>query len=152
LLTPTANFIHSEKKQFNCEALRRRQDNHALRIQHQLLKAMIMKLKVMSIFVGAFCMAGAHADMRAGQFMGEVELATPVAESKETVIKGITWKCTANTCSAHAENWPGLDSFMKQCRIVAADLGPLTKFRARGRAASSSELKTCNRNAARSAG
>jgi hypothetical protein len=109
---------------------------------------MNMKLKVMSMVISLLLSAtAAHADMHHGKFHGEAQLATAVAQPSEATIKGITWHCESSRCTASAEDWPGLDSFVKQCRVVAADLGPLTSFRSGGRVASKSELNTCNQSA-----
>src|SRR5688572_22532467 len=99
-----------------------------------------MKLKVISIvLVSLLAATAAHADMRRGKFVGEAELAAAVAQPKDTVVKGITWHCEGTRCSATANDWPGLDNFTKQCRTVAKELGPLTKFRSGGRIATKSE-------------
>jgi hypothetical protein len=107
-----------------------------------------MKLKVASIIVISLLAAtSAHADMRRGKFKGEAELAAAIAQPKDTVIKGITWHCEGSSCSAAANDWPGLDNFTKQCRIVAKELGQLTKFRSGGRIATKAELSNCNASA-----
>ena len=104
-----------------------------------------MKLKVMSMIFSALMILGvAHADSHRNDFNGEAVLATAVSQPSETSIKGIMWRCEATNCSATAPDWPGLDSFAKQCKTVARELGTLTKFRSRGRVATKQELGSCN--------
>ena len=104
-----------------------------------------MKLTVMSVIFSALLMStAAHADMRRGKFVGEAVLATAVAQPSEFTTKGVKWNCEGTRCTAVAADWPGLDSFVKQCRIVAAELGTLTQFRAGGRIASKDEVSNCN--------
>ena len=113
-----------------------------------LPKAMIMKLKAASvIFVALVAATAAQADMRRGKFKGEAELAAAVAQPQDTVVKGITWHCEGQICTALADDWPGLDTFTKQCRTVAKELRPLKKFRAGGRMATKGELSNCNASA-----
>lgn len=106
-----------------------------------------MKLKVVFIVLSSLLTATAvHADVRRG-FKGEAQLAAAVAKPKDAVIKGITWHCEGSRCSAASDDRRGLDNFMKQCRIVAKELGQLTKFRSGGRIATKGELSNCNATA-----
>jgi hypothetical protein len=91
--------------------------------------------------------SAAHADMRRGNYRGSATLATPVAQKTDVTIKGIVWKCEGSLCLAEASDWPGMDKFTKQCRIIAGELGDLTAFHSAGRNATKNELSRCNASA-----
>ncbi|HTE40098.1 MAG TPA: hypothetical protein VK629_04665 [Steroidobacteraceae bacterium] len=104
-----------------------------------------MKLAMMSAVLGVLLVTtAAHADLRKAKFRGTVTLATPVAQKKDVTIKGIVWQCEGSQCVAEADQWPGLDKFARQCKIVAGELGDLTAFHSSGRNATKSELSRCN--------
>ncbi len=52
------------------------------------------------------------------------------------------------TCVGVADKKAGLDSLMKECRKVAAAIGPMTSYRTRGLQMSKGSLGVCNRAAA----
>ena len=103
-----------------------------------------MKYRALALIAALpFVWSAAGADVK--KFYGEVKLATPVAQASETTIKGINWKCEGDRCTASSSQWKGLDSFIKQCRIVSESLGPLVAFHASGRNADAGEIVTCNK-------
>jgi hypothetical protein len=105
-----------------------------------------MRPAIFSIVLGAsMIVAIASAQAAGNKFSGEAILATPVSQPGEKVIKGITWHCEATRCTAVAKQWPGLDSFIKQCRTVASAIGELVAYRNGSRIADRGELATCNR-------
>jgi hypothetical protein len=78
-------------------------------------------------------------------FSGEATLVNARAASSELVVEGVTWRCESDKCIGRAERRSTLNSFIKDCRKVAAVVGPLASFAARGRVATQGEIKTCNR-------
>ena len=62
-------------------------------------------------------------------------------------VDGVTWHCEGDKCVGKAERRNSLDSYMKECRKVAASLGKLTRFYSRGREMNRSDLENCNRAA-----
>lgn len=80
-------------------------------------------------------------------FRGEAKLAAAVAAAKDVTIDGVAWHCEGDTCVGEAKNRATLDSQMKECRKVAAELGALSGYRSRGRDMSSSSVEQCNKAA-----
>jgi hypothetical protein len=86
----------------------------------------------------------------AKKFSGEIVLATAVSQPSQKTIKGVTWNCEGTRCTAAPQYWSGLDSFIKQCRVVATEMGPLVSFRSGSRVTDSGDIATCNRLAQKS--
>jgi len=96
---------------------------------------------------------GASAIVPAAQaapsaYQAEATLATAVASATDKEVDGVTWHCEGDKCVGKAERRNSLDSYMKECRKVAAGLGKLTRFYSRGREMSAPDLENCNRAAA----
>lgn len=89
--------------------------------------------------------AGAAAS---GPFQAEATLATAVPSATDKDVDGVSWHCEGDKCVGKAERRNSLDSYMKECRKVAAALGKLTRYSSRGREMSASDLANCNRAAA----
>jgi hypothetical protein len=81
----------------------------------------------------------------AGPYQAEATLATAVQSATDKDVDGVTWHCEADKCVGKAERRNSLDSYMKECRKVAAGLGKLTRFYSRGREMSPRDLENCNR-------
>ena len=81
-------------------------------------------------------------------YQAEATLATAVQSAADKDVDGVTWHCEGDKCTGKAERRSSLDSYMKECRKVAAALGKLTRFYSRGREMNRSELENCNRAAA----
>ena len=69
------------------------------------------------------------------------------ALAKHKDVDGVKWQCEGDKCVGKAERRASLDSYMKECRKVAAGLGKLTRFYSRGREMSQRDLDNCNRAA-----
>jgi hypothetical protein len=80
-------------------------------------------------------------------FRGEAKLAAAVAAAKDVTVDGVNWHCEGDTCVGEAKNRSTLDSQMKECRKVAAELGTLASYRSRGRDMSSGSVEQCNKAA-----
>jgi hypothetical protein len=96
---------------------------------------------VMGLGTSAIVPAAAAAN---GPYRAEATLATPVQSATEKEVDGVTWRCEGDKCIGKAEKRASLDSYMKECRKVAAGLGKLTRFYSRGREMHGSDLKNCN--------
>ena len=83
-----------------------------------------------------------------GSYHAQATLATAVQSPTEKQVDDVTWRCEGDRCTGTADRHSSLDSYMKECRKVAAGLGKLTRFYSRGREMSASDLKNCNRDAA----
>lgn len=91
------------------------------------------------------CGVAASASAAPKPFRGEAKLATAVASPSETKIGVVTWKCEADKCVGHADNYSSLDSFLRECRKVSAALGELSSYSSRGREMTGGDLAACNR-------
>ena len=94
----------------------------------------------MGLAVSALAPA-ASAASSAGPYYAEASLAT------DREVDGVKWTCEGDKCVGKAERRSSLDSYMKECRKVAANLGKLTRFFSRGREMSARDLDNCNRAA-----
>jgi hypothetical protein len=106
-------------------------------------KFAMLKLSIvcaMGLGTSAIVPAAAAADAS----RAEATLATPVQSATEKDVDGVTWRCEHDKCFGKAEKRASLDSYMKECRKVAAGLGKLTRFYSRGREMHGSDLKNCN--------
>lgn len=83
----------------------------------------------------------------ASPFRGEARLLTPVSAPSQTQIGAAQWACDADTCKGSADRTSAVQSMMKECRAVAAALGPLASYRSRGREFSPGNLAVCNKAA-----
>lgn len=81
-------------------------------------------------------------------FQGTAKLATPVSAPTSAIVEGVEWRCEGDTCRGSGERRAKLDSFMKECRKVAAAVGPLTAYTSRGHSLTDRNVATCNRLAA----
>src|SRR5581483_9120794 len=90
---------------------------------------------------GAFLMA-AQADA-ATVFRSEAKLASPAVQPVSATISGATWHCDAAACVGE-RSLPTLDSPMRECRKVAAQLGVLASFKSDGQTFDAGDLKACN--------
>ena len=80
-------------------------------------------------------------------YRAEATLATPVQAATEKDVDGVTWRCEGDKCFGKADKRASLDSYMKECRKVAAALGRVASFSSRGKELSKRDLDTCNRSA-----
>lgn len=89
----------------------------------------------------------AAAAAAAGPYHAEATLATAVQAATDKDVDGVKWSCEGDKCVGRADRRSSLDSYMKECRKVAANLGKLTRFFSRGREMSARDLDNCNRAA-----
>lgn len=108
-----------------------------------------MQIKLFPAGLVACAVLAAGPAFAAG-FRAEARLATPLASASATVVDGVDWTCDRDACVGVAEKKPGLDSLMKECRKVAAAVGPLASYTSRGRTLSAGNVSVCNRLAAQS--
>ncbi|MBI1196440.1 MAG: hypothetical protein GC203_01100 [Phenylobacterium sp.] len=97
----------------------------------------------MAVFV-----SGAALAQTAG-YRGEATLATPGAAPREAVIAGVTWRCDGDECAGSAVRKGNLDGLVRECRKVAAVVGPISRYKSGPRELSDSQLRACNRGAQR---
>jgi hypothetical protein len=110
-------------------------------------KFAMLKLSIVcAVGLGTSAIAPAAAAAN-GPYRAEATLATPVQSATEKEVDGVTWRCEGHKCFGKAEKRASLDSYMKECRKVAAGLGKLTRFYSRGREMHGSDLKNCNSDA-----
>jgi hypothetical protein len=103
-----------------------------------------MQTKLFATAVFSLGILGAGAASSAETARGQAKLATPVASATTTTVNNVDWRCEGDACVGVSSSPPGLDGFMKECRKVAAALGPLTAYSSRGRVMSDNEVKNCS--------
>ena len=108
-------------------------------------------LKLAAVCVAASCsgavIPAASAASATGAYQAEATLAAAVPSATDKDVDGVNWHCEGDKCVGKAERHASLDSYMKECRKVAAALGKLTRFYSRGREMSQRDLDNCNRAA-----
>lgn len=109
----------------------------------------MQKFRVAGAFLVSAMLAGGAAFADApGEFRGAVKLADPLSAPQEVRISGVTWRCAADGCVGAAHRYTTLDSVQRECRQVAAALGPVTAYASRGVRLWRSQITACNRAAA----
>ena len=84
---------------------------------------------------------------RAAEYQAEASLERAVPATTDTEIDGINWHCTGAKCIGTPVGRRSPGSRMDECRKVAAALGRLAGFTARGKELSKRDLDACNRGA-----
>jgi len=97
---------------------------------------------VMAAFAGGTALAGPSAPYR-----GEATLAAGATASRTETIAGATWTCDGAACVGVAPRKANLDAPVRECKKVAAVLGPVTAYRSGARELSESQLRACNKGA-----
>jgi hypothetical protein len=111
-------------------------------------KLATLKLSVIcAVGLGASGVVPTAGAASAGPYQAEATLATAVPSATDKDVDGVSWRCEGDKCVGKAERRNSLDSYMKECRKVAAALGKLTRFYSRGREMSQRDLDNCNRAA-----
>ncbi|MDB5477284.1 MAG: hypothetical protein JWP49_2795 [Phenylobacterium sp.] len=105
--------------------------------------AMALSAASLSFASGAFAQAA---------FQGQAKLAQPVAAPTTATVNGVTWSCAADACTGEAAHYSSLDNPVRECKRVAAALGQLAAYSARGREVTGGSLKVCNSEASAKAG
>jgi hypothetical protein len=101
--------------------------------------------------------AAAGALLLAGQanaatvFRSEAKLATPAAQPLAATISGAAWRCEGDACVGERSQ-PTLDTPMRECRKVAAQMGALAAYTSDGQKFDAGDLKACNVAAKASSG
>jgi hypothetical protein len=85
-------------------------------------------------------------------FRGQAKLAQAVAAPTTTAVNGVTWICAGDVCTGEAARYSSLDNPVRECKRVAAALGQLTAYAARGREVTGGSLKVCNSEVSAKAG
>jgi hypothetical protein len=112
----------------------------------------MQKLSLISALAAAGALAASAAAAAPAGYYGEATLAAAASAPKEAVVNGVAWKCEADKCVGQAARYTSLDSPIRECRKVAAELGPVTSYAAQGRVLSAGAVKVCNANALAHAG
>ncbi len=76
-------------------------------------------------------------------YYAEAKLAAPAAAPITATVSDVSWKCDGDACVGEAIRAP-LDNPMRECRKVAAAVGPLSAFTTRGMKMDAGDLKSCN--------
>lgn len=95
----------------------------------------------------AIAAAGSALAQGPAAYSGRATLATPASTPVTATISGVSWSCNGADCVGAADRYATLDSVMKECRKVAAAVGPLAGFSTRGRNFSAGNLAICNKGA-----
>lgn len=110
-----------------------------------------MRMLVMASAVAACTLAVSTLVTAASPaYHAQAVLVTPVATPGETEIAGVKWRCEGDRCEGKGDRRGSLDSYMKECRKVAAALGELSAYTSRGREMSKRDVQSCNKAAGKS--
>jgi hypothetical protein len=78
-----------------------------------------------------------------GPFHAEAKLAGPAATATATIADA-NWSCQGDTCVGQAEHRGSLDGPVRECKKVAAVLGPVAAYTTGGLKLAEGDLKVCN--------
>ena len=107
----------------------------------------MQKFQMLSAVAAAAALLGSAAYAAPPAFRGEATLATPAQGEKTVKISGVDWRCAGPDCVGEGARRSSIESIMKECRKVAAELGPLAAYQSRGRAMTKGNLAACNQAA-----
>jgi hypothetical protein len=102
---------------------------------------------ISAIAASAALVGGAAMAAQPSSFNGRATLASPAAPAKEVLVSGVAWKCEGADCTGSAERYSSIESRMKECKKVAAALGPLAAYTSRGISMGKGDLSVCNKAA-----
>jgi hypothetical protein len=97
---------------------------------------------------GGLLIAG-NAFAAIGPFHAEAKLAGPAATATATIADA-SWSCQGDTCVGQADRRGSLDGPVRECKKVAAVLGPVAAYTTQGLKLQDGDLKVCNTAAAKS--
>lgn len=80
-------------------------------------------------------------------FKGEATVQNPATAPHEATISGVAWRCEGDQCLGEAARRPNLDGLVRECKKVAAVIGPVASYKSRGRELTAGQLRACNRGA-----
>lgn len=97
-----------------------------------------------AMLVAPMLAAGAACAQASDAYRGEAKLASAATTPVTRTIAGADWRCEGEACVGVAAHHATLDNLVRECKKVAAALGPLTAFTSDGRAADAGQLRACN--------
>ena len=100
-----------------------------------------------ALFMSA-SLGAAPAFAATGAFHAEAKLASAAGAPASATIANASWRCDAGACVGEAAN-RSLDNPVRECRKVAAVLGPLSAYETHGLKLEAGDLKACNVAAAK---
>jgi hypothetical protein len=100
-----------------------------------------------AIAAGTALVSGAAVAGTPPPFKGEARLVSAASAPRAETIAGVTWQCDGDTCRGEAPRKTNLDGVVRECKKVAAVLGPIASYRTGARDLTDGELKACNRGA-----
>ena len=77
-------------------------------------------------------------------FHGWAKLANPVSAPMTAKVSGVTWTCERDVCTGEGRYYNSPDGSLTECKKVAAALGQLVAYEARGRDVKGGTLGLCN--------
>lgn len=95
-----------------------------------------------ALAAAAFVSGAAHAQVPGGEAM----LVAPAA-AQQAVVDGVAWRCEGKQCAGAGRQSAG-NGLVKECRRVAAVIGPVASYSSGGRQLTAGQVRACNRAAA----
>ena len=99
-----------------------------------------------AIAAGAVFVSGA-AYGQTVPYKGEAKLVSATSAPREETIAGVAWRCEGDQCFGQGARRSAVDGLVKECKRVAAVIGPVASYKSRGRELTSGQLRACNRGA-----
>jgi hypothetical protein len=81
------------------------------------------------------------------EFNGQAKLAAPAQAPQSATIAGVAWRCEGDQCFGQAARHASVDGLVKECKRVAAVVGPISSYKSRGRELTAGQVRACNRGA-----
>jgi hypothetical protein len=100
-----------------------------------------------ALAVGASMTTFVPAMAQAPAYTGEARLVTPAVSPMSQTIAGVDWRCEGEQCQGTAARKGNLDGVVRECKRVAAVIGPVASYRSGGRALTDGQIRACNKGA-----
>jgi hypothetical protein len=83
----------------------------------------------------------------ASAYRGEAKLVSGSSAPRTETIAGVTWSCEGDACTGEAIRRANVDGVVRECKRVAAVLGPVAAYRSGSRELSQGQIRACNKGA-----
>lgn len=107
----------------------------------------MQSFRMLAIAATAVLVSGA-ACAQSVPYKGEARLVNPASAPREETISGVAWRCDGEACIGTAARKGNLDGLVRECKKVAAVVGPVSAYKSGARRLDEGQLRACNRGAA----
>lgn len=107
----------------------------------------MQSLRFSAALVAALTLAAPAAIAKEAPVWARATLVTPAEAPVTASADGVDWTCTGADCQGVVAKRAPDFALVRECKGVAAALGPLAAFETHGRTVTASQLEQCNKAA-----